>query len=104
MGPSEGLERADRATAGVKVSASSPLTPRPAAPGLPRLRPVAGEPVEHDPVRLDANDRAVADQQCAGIFATQEAVLRMNAFGAIQTEASARSNSGSRKRLLEVRL
>lgn len=47
--------------------------------GLPGLRPVAGESVEHDPVRLDADDLAVVDHQRAGIFQAQEAVLRMDA-------------------------
>lgn len=47
-------------------------------PGLTRLRPVAGEPVEYDPVRLDADDWAVVDHQRAGILDTQKAVLRMN--------------------------
>lgn len=47
-------------------------------PCLPGLCPVAGEAVEHDPVRLDADDRAVVDHQRAGILDVHESVLGMH--------------------------
>jgi hypothetical protein len=40
---------------------------------------VAAEPVEHDPVRLYADDLAVVDHQRAGILDAQEAVLGVDA-------------------------